>query len=113
MHRSSECCSCGIGEAGQVGLPGPQGDPGIEINIESTVKSILLRTLSGRDGIPGKNGLPGPDAIEGLDYRYQEWCFDCPLAPAGPPGLPGPKGPPGECGLPGANGPNGADGILH
>ncbi|MCP9261272.1 Cuticle collagen 40 [Dirofilaria immitis] len=84
QYQESGCCSCGIGEAGPVGPPGPPGDPG-------------------PDGLPGKNGQKGPDAIEGKDYRYQEWCFDCPPAQAGPPG---------QRGTHGLNGQNGADGLI-
>lgn len=30
VYPSSGCCSCGIGDAGPVGLPGPPGDPGFD-----------------------------------------------------------------------------------
>ncbi|VDN19277.1 unnamed protein product [Gongylonema pulchrum] len=87
-----ECCSCGIGEAGPVGRPGIPGDPGY-------------------DGAPGEDGRPGPDAMEGVDYRLQEWCFDCPPAPTGPPGPAGPKGAVGSPGSEGSAGKDGADGL--
>lgn len=86
------CCSCGIGNPGPPGKPGFPGDPGY-------------------DGTPGEDGRPGPDAVQGLDYRLQEWCFDCPPALPGPMGPPGPKGPTGPAGLQGSTGRDGADGL--
>lgn len=77
-------------------------------------KLILLKsTVSGTDGLPGRNGQRGPDPAKGFDYRYQEWCFDCPQAPPGPPGLQGPKGYPGQRGIRGADGLNGVDGTFN
>uniref|UniRef100_A0A0M3HRC3 Col_cuticle_N domain-containing protein n=1 Tax=Ascaris lumbricoides TaxID=6252 RepID=A0A0M3HRC3_ASCLU len=85
------CCSCGTGEPGP---PGRQGPPGPD----------------GEDGLPGEDGRPGPDAVEGLDYRSQEWCFDCPAANQGPPGPRGTKGPRGVMGPPGPDGIDGQQG---
>ncbi|VDN58211.1 unnamed protein product [Dracunculus medinensis] len=97
------CCSCGIGDAGPPGFPGTPGENGL-------------------DGSPGRDGLPGPDARDDVDYKEQEWCFDCPVAPQGSPGTRGPKGPrgppgqqgldgrPGEIGQTGAEGPRGTPG---
>ncbi|KHN81794.1 Cuticle collagen 40 [Toxocara canis] len=85
------CCSCGVGEPGPPGKPGPPG-------------------YDGEDGAPGEDGRPGPDAIDGVDYRRQEWCFDCPPANEGPPGARGPKGPKGAQGPPGRNGADGQEG---
>lgn len=54
--------------------------------------------------------MPGPDAVEGVDYRQQEWCFDCPPPLVGLPGSPGPQGPEGPPGQPGKPGLDGAPG---
>uniref|UniRef100_A0A915ASU4 Nematode cuticle collagen N-terminal domain-containing protein n=2 Tax=Parascaris TaxID=6254 RepID=A0A915ASU4_PARUN len=86
-----ECCSCGTGEPGPPGKPGPPGP-------------------DGEDGLRGEDGRPGPDAVEGLDYRNQEWCFDCPAANQGPPGPRGTKGPRGIMGPPGPDGIDGQQG---
>ncbi|CAD5213168.1 unnamed protein product [Bursaphelenchus okinawaensis] len=89
---NQQCCGCSVGLAGPVGPPGLPGDPG-------------------QDGPEGPKGTPGKDAnlLEG-NPTEDDFCFDCPPAPAGPPGDPGPPGVEGPTGEPGPNGRNGEPG---
>lgn len=60
--------------------------------------------------MPGEDGHHGPDASEAVDWKHQDWCFDCPEGAIGQPGTQGYPGPPGIEGSPGEDGPDGLPG---
>ncbi len=83
VNSFQQCCSCAIGFAGPIGVPGNDGQ-------------------NGKDGLPGHNGPPGSDAVNRPIPNADDFCFTCPPGAVGPMGNVGPigaSGLPGDAGI--------------
>ena len=104
------------------GPVGPQGDPGVHVDMANVdVNGDLIVTLSdgtiinagyivGSDGATGPAGPQGPAGTDGVDGADGAPGPQGPQGDQGPIGLTGPAGPQGPQGLTGADGADGAPG---